>query len=106
MPTGFEKYPHLYGTTKWRKLRLMAADRDEYTCRMCKRIIGFKFHSDHIKPHNGDEELFYDLDNIQTLCKHCHNSHKQMEEIHGYTQACDENGMPTNPNHPWNKGRQ
>ncbi|MBB3523095.1 HNH endonuclease [Rhizobium sp. BK456] len=33
---------------------------------------------DHIKSHKGDLELFYDSLNLQSLCKHCHDSAKQM----------------------------
>jgi len=29
---------------------------------------------DHIKPHRGDTELFWDRDNWQPLCETCHNS--------------------------------
>lgn len=35
---------------------------------------------DHIKPHKGDETLFWDPDNLQSLCASCHNRHKQREE--------------------------
>ena len=28
---------------------------------------------DHIKPHRGDQNLFWDSDNWQTLCRRCHN---------------------------------
>ena len=35
---------------------------------------------DHIKPHGGDEALFWDEKNWQPLCKHCHDSVKQREE--------------------------
>ena len=27
---------------------------------------------DHIKPHKGDSELFFDVKNLQPLCKVCH----------------------------------
>ena len=27
---------------------------------------------DHITPHRGDRNLFFDTDNIQSLCKECH----------------------------------
>lgn len=33
---------------------------------------------DHIKKHNGDPVLFWDPDNLQSLCKHHHDSAKQM----------------------------
>lgn len=35
---------------------------------------------DHIKPHGGDEVLFWDTANWQPLCKHCHDSRKQKQE--------------------------
>ena len=28
---------------------------------------------DHVTPHKGDQELFWDLDNHQALCEQCHN---------------------------------
>lgn len=35
---------------------------------------------DHVKPHRGDERLFWDEANLQTLCKPCHDRDKQREE--------------------------
>jgi len=35
---------------------------------------------DHIKPHRGDDTLFWDRSNWQALCATCHNRHKQREE--------------------------
>lgn len=35
---------------------------------------------DHIKPHGGDDALFWDINNWQPLCKHCHDSEKQRSE--------------------------
>lgn len=35
---------------------------------------------DHKKPHKGDAELFHDPNNLQSLCKHHHDSAKQMME--------------------------
>lgn len=36
--------------------------------------------TDHIEPHRGDYETFWDPGNHQSLCDHCHNSKKQREE--------------------------
>jgi len=36
---------------------------------------------DHITPHCGDMDLFWDVSNWQPLCKHCH-SVKTAEETH------------------------
>ena len=35
---------------------------------------------DHITPHRGDQSLFWDMANWQSLCGHCHNSTKQRLE--------------------------
>jgi 5-methylcytosine-specific restriction enzyme A len=35
---------------------------------------------DHIKPHRGDEALFWDETNLQTICKSCHDTLKQVQE--------------------------
>jgi 5-methylcytosine-specific restriction protein A len=36
---------------------------------------------DHIIPHRGDQGLFWDEGNWQSLCNHCHNGEKRREEI-------------------------
>lgn len=36
---------------------------------------------DHIKPHCGDQRLFWDEDNWQALCKECHNRKTLTEDI-------------------------
>ncbi|WJO30990.1 HNH endonuclease [Pseudomonas monteilii] len=38
---------------------------------------------DHIIPHRGDQALFWDEDNWQSLCGPCHSSDKQAEEAAG-----------------------
>jgi len=58
---------------------------------------------DHIKPHKGDMELFWDKSNWQPLCKHCHDSIKAKEEARGYAVGCDVDGKPLDPKHLWNK---
>jgi len=35
---------------------------------------------DHVKPHRGDAVLFWNPDNHQSACEHCHDVHKQREE--------------------------
>ncbi len=59
---------------------------------------------DHIKPHKGDQTLFWDTDNWQALCGPHHNSHKQSIEKGGQGRyGCDADGRPRDPSHPWNK---
>lgn len=57
---------------------------------------------DHIKPHRGDDDLFWDESNWQALCKSCHDSHKQRLEKSGIDSGCDADGLPMDGNHPWN----
>ena len=56
--------------------------------------------ADHIIPHHDDPELFFNGE-LQSLCAPCHNSRKKMIEKHGYSQACDEDGLPLDPGHGW-----
>ena len=60
--------------------------------------------TDHIQPHEGDTELFWDESNWQPLCKACHDSIKAREEARGYAIGCDENGMPLDRKHHWHEG--
>lgn len=36
---------------------------------------------DHIKPHRGDQKLFWDRGNWQALCKSCHDNKTLKEDI-------------------------
>lgn len=73
-----------YKTARWQHLRLLIFGRDLFTCQWpgCGRIEGdtSKLVADHIVPHRGDERLFWDEGNLQTLCKPCHDSKKQRAE--------------------------
>lgn len=71
-----------YKTARWQKLRWSILVRDVFTCRRCKRVEGNTalLVADHIEPHRGDERRFWDADNLQCLCKACHDSDKQRAE--------------------------
>lgn len=58
---------------------------------------------DHVIPHRGDSKLFWDSGNWQSLCKHCHDSHKQRLEKSGIDAGCDLSGIPLDSNHHWNR---
>ena len=57
---------------------------------------------DHIKPHRGDQDLFWDRSNWQALCKICHDSHKQRLEKSGIESGCGNDGIPIDSRHHWN----
>lgn len=94
--------PRLYGRA-WAKARAEHL-RSSPLCVMHQRrkLLVPATVVDHLKPHRGDLTLFWDRNNWQSLCKHCHDSHKQRQEKSGRASAaCDTTGMPTDPSHPW-----
>nr|WP_232823735.1 HNH endonuclease [Salinicola sp. CPA57] len=58
---------------------------------------------DHITRHRGDTELFSDPDNLQSLCKRCHDSTKQrLEKRDVQAFGFDADGFPLDPDSHWN----
>lgn len=74
-----------YKTARWQKLRWSVLLAAGFACAMCGRVEGRKGQlvADHICPHRGDERAFWDRDNLQCLCKACHDSTKQRNERRG-----------------------
>jgi len=91
-------------TKHWLQLRDMQLTAHPY-CRFCEARGKLKRATvvDHITPHKGDADLFFDPANLQSLCKRCHDSAKQSEERLGYSTAIDEDGYPIDPRHPANR---
>lgn len=70
------QYVELYNDPKWRQMKKKHLQEEPY-CRYC----GAKATEvDHIVAHRGDVNLFFDEDNLQSLCSECH-SKKTMNEI-------------------------
>ncbi len=86
------KVRRLYSTSRWKRLRSLILS-EHPLCVYCEQVgeITPATVVDHIKPHRGDVDLFWDTNNLQTLCKHCHDSIKQAEE-HGNIKGVDESG--------------
>lgn len=95
VPSGGEKggyrsrdanspWRRFYKTARWQKLRWRVLVRDLFTCRFCGHVEADTslLVADHIKPHRGDETLFWDERNLQCLCKTCHDSVKRRIEHH------------------------
>ena len=51
-------------------------------CVMCldRNLVTSATVTDHVKPHKGDMELFWDPDNWQALCKRCHDRKTATED--------------------------
>lgn len=76
-------YGHLYGSGRWKRIRrdqLRTQPLCEYHLARDQVVIATI--ADHVDPHKGDEELFWD-GKLQSLCKQCHDSDKQREERGG-----------------------
>ncbi len=71
-----------YKLARWRQLRLSILERDLFTCCRCNvpKADTSQLVADHRIPHRGDEALFWDANNLQCMCKTCHDTHKQREE--------------------------
>lgn len=71
----------LYKTAAWQRLREHQLALQPL-CSFCLQSDDVEVATvvDHIKPHKGDEALFYDPNNLQSLCKSCHDRDKQRIE--------------------------
>jgi 5-methylcytosine-specific restriction endonuclease McrA len=69
-----------YNTTEWRRLRMETLKRDRFACQWpgCGLMTGdtSQLVADHRESHRGDERLFWNPDNLQTLCKPCYDGPK------------------------------
>ena len=69
----------------WRKIRLLALQRDHYLCQEClrqKRITqATEVH--HLVPLEDDPSLGLELSNLQSLCWNCHEAtkHRKQEPV-------------------------
>lgn len=83
-----------YWTPRWRSARQRFL-QSHPLCRMCEqddRIVAATV-VDHIRPHRGNETLFWDEHNWQPLCNDCHTRHKARLEG-GSVQELDASGWP------------
>jgi hypothetical protein len=65
----------LYAQSFWKELAKTVYERDGYRCRRCKAKPSMqnKLHGHHVKPWAGNPGARFDLNNLITLCKNCHN---------------------------------
>ena len=101
------KERRLYDSVQWRKVakRFLSANP---LCAICREIgrdtAATTVH--HKIKHEGNVELFWDEDNFESVCASCHSGIVRVVEHHGFSQACDINGLPLDSNHPFNKRRK
>jgi 5-methylcytosine-specific restriction enzyme A len=70
---AYAKVHKWYGLKRWARLRIRILQQQPF-CRMCleQRIRSLSQEIDHILPHRGNPELFWNECNLQGLCKRCH----------------------------------
>jgi 5-methylcytosine-specific restriction enzyme A len=114
---GKKSWHRLYKLARWCNpvygLRMRCLVRDLFTCRACGRVEhSSKLHAHHLIPHKGDQALFWDDQNIATLCFDCHEQvtieqerPEEHNEQRGYSEVCDPLGYPIDPRHPFNEIR-
>jgi 5-methylcytosine-specific restriction enzyme A len=101
-----DEYRKLYKLKAWQRLREQALLRDAFTCQRCKCFLkrgttepqSAVVH--HITAHKGNTDLFFDLDNLQSVCWSCHSGVIQSEEARGYSTEIGDDGWPIDSNHP------
>ncbi len=75
-----------YKTARWQKLREEVLKRDLFICQQTGVLLIGKRSApnspivDHIKPHRGNPDLFWDRNNLQAVSKAYHDSEKQKQE--------------------------
>lgn len=84
---------HKYWAQRWRRISARHL-RHHPLCVMCDAVgrVEIAVHTDHIQPHKGSDELFYDTNNLQSLCLSCH-TRKTIEE--NYTHTPRASSVPT-----------
>lgn len=72
-----------YRRAAWRRVRMQALKRDRFQCVWCReegKLVTKRLEVDHIKELEQYPELAYELDNLRTLCRDCHNKrHKRYQ---------------------------
>ena len=102
------RHHHLYNTARWRRARA-AYLRDNPSCTLCAQAGRTTLATvvDHVDPHRGDLEIFWDSTRWQALCQTCHSAAKQSAEKTGKPiRGCNVDGLPLDPKHPWNRSHE
>jgi len=93
----------LYHTARWRRLRRQFLQQHP----LCKfhmesgKLVPSEV-VDHVVPHKGNTDLFWDEGNLQALCKWCHDSLKRRVEVSRvHSVAFDEHGLPRDGKQHW-----
>lgn len=75
------EHQRMYNSARWKRMRKAQLTREPW-CVDClaQGVYTVATDVDHIAAHRGDERLFYDANNLQSLCHSCH-SRKTASEV-------------------------
>lgn len=75
------EWHYLYNSKAWRRRRRLWLQHQPF-CQECQKQSRLVFGNvvDHVIPHKGDLSLFWDIDNLQTLCSACHGVKSEKEK--------------------------
>ena len=76
-----QKEQGFYGRAAWKRLRVMALNRDHWLCQECLRQGRLRQAREvhHLKPLEDYPELGLVLSNLESLCHDCHEDTKSRE---------------------------
>lgn len=92
-----KKTKRLYKGKDWNKLKLMARERDNNLCQMCKRKGKYKYADlvHHLIYVKADFTKALDLDNLMCVCSSCHNKIHARDEREVFTGGTIERNIRT-----------
>ena len=93
-----------HGSSEWKHARRVARITANYTCARCGAYLPGKgkLHVHHRKPVAKSMALALEPLNFQVLCPECHNIVEPRSSSPRIKSACDVDGRPLDPSHPWN----
>lgn len=95
---------NFYKTKQWKQIRENQLLRNPLCARcLSKNKITAANVVHHKIPHKGNHKLFFDVNNLESLCKRCHDSDEQSIERRGYDKSVEADGWPKDNRHPMNR---
>ncbi len=94
-----------YGSD-WQRLRLRKL-RTDPLCASCEERgrVTLAEEVDHVIRITKQPGLRLDWSNLQSLCRPCHAAKSAAERAGRPVKGCDRDGIPLDPEHPWNRNR-
>ena len=93
-----------YKSKEWKRLRWRHLKYNP-TCAI-KGCAAQAVHVDHIVTVRNAPNRALDPSNLQSLCTSHHNQLTSAYDKGSIAGACDDDGNPLDPNHPWNQASQ